>query len=274
MGGTKDSMSLVVAYLSVVLVGCAWCWDGACLQDSRYKAEPGPEPNLGECTQYNENSCCSQEHIEDITGPPATVMGNESWDWCGSLSPSCEDFLKRAACFHRCSPDAVLWTHPHHPDAIQATPLCHSFCTYWFEACKNDMTCARNWTTDWVGVNCTGPCVTFQQMYKDERDLCDHLWGDAFVAVEDLEDLEDGGDGGPCCLTLSPSDREVVDALLVGEGDSSEPETPKEGLPQRRRSCHRLQPTVPPEARREGENVAVSKRSVTKDDPEGSGSGF
>ncbi|XP_061080913.1 riboflavin-binding protein-like isoform X2 [Conger conger] len=260
MAGTKDSMPLVVAYVSAVLVGCAWCWEGACPQDGWHKPEPGPQPDLKDCMLYEQNSCCSQEHIEDILNSPTTVMANESWDACGSLSLSCQDFLKRVACFQRCSPDRMLWAHADHPGDIQATPLCHSFCTDWFEACKNDLTCARNWTTDWAGVNCTGPCVPFHQMYKDERELCDHLWGDAFMA----EDGEDGGDAGPCCLTLSLSDREVIHAVRQGQ------QATKRGRPLGR-PCHRRpQPTAPPQARR----GAVSKRSVAKDDAEGSGSGF
>ncbi|XP_035253527.1 riboflavin-binding protein-like [Anguilla anguilla] len=268
MGGTKDSMPLmVVAYVSAVLIGCAWSWEGACLQDGWHKPKPGPEPNLRDCALYRENSCCSQEHIEDISGYPAAMMGNESWDWCGSLSPSCESFLKRVACFLRCSPDAMLWALVHPPDTIQATPLCRSFCTNWFEACKNDMTCARNWTTDWAGVNCTGPCVPFHQMYKDESDLCNHMMGDAFMTVEDQEDV---GDGGPCCLTLSVSDRAVINSMQGGKGGASVPKTTQKG-PRPVRSCHRL---LPPQARKGGKNAAVSKRSVAKDDAEGSGSGF
>ncbi|KAJ8251295.1 hypothetical protein GJAV_G00219800 [Gymnothorax javanicus] len=272
MGGTKDSIALVVTYVSAVLVGYSWCREGACLQDSRRKAKPGPDPLMTHCMLYNNNSCCAQEHIEEIFGSSNNEKAPGFWDLCGPLSPSCRDYLKRVTCFHRCSPDAFLWAHPHRPGAIQATPLCHSFCADWFEACKNDRTCALNWTTDWAGEDCAGPCMPFHQMYKDERDLCDHMWGDAFVTIEDQ--VEDGGEGGPCCLTLSSFDREVIDVLLAPEVDPNDSDTNKTVL-RPGKSCHtRSHPKAPPQARRGGQTVGVTKRSVAKDDAEGSGSGF
>ncbi|XP_036409163.1 riboflavin-binding protein-like [Megalops cyprinoides] len=274
MGGTKDSMPLVVAYFSAALIGGAWCWGGACLQDSRHKATPGPEPYLTECTLYADNSCCSEEGIQEIVATPAIRGGSVPWDRCGPHSLSCEGFLKRLSCFHRCSPDAARWPHPQQPDAIQATPLCHSFCRDWFGACKADLTCTRDWARDWKGVNCTGSCVPFQQMFRDGRDLCDRLWGDSFVTVED-----DGEERGSCgCLSLSPSDREVVAALRAHDEDPDELDTTKTGLPQYRAPCpmrRRAQVhTAPPQARRSNDNIVVHRRSIVMDDAEGSGSGF
>ncbi|KAM7372421.1 hypothetical protein PAMP_009588 [Pampus punctatissimus] len=271
MGVTFRSLLLVCACLAVALIGGARS-EGVCLQDSKHKATPSPEPHLRECALYADNSCCTEEDVQDISHVPSAINKNEPWDKCGPLSPVCEGFLKRVSCFYRCSPDAARWPHPHRRSYIQAVPLCHSFCRDW-----TDLTCARNWARDPRGQNCTGTCVQYQQMYQHGRDLCESLWGDAFMTVEDEpEELGEAGDGGrPCgCLTLSPSDKDVIAALRAQQDDPEELDTTKTGLPQYRAPC---QTKLPLQARsgRKGNSV-LRKRSVPSmvDDGEGSGSGL
>ncbi|KAM4634769.1 retbindin [Polymixia lowei] len=281
MGMTSHSLLMVCAYLVAALIGRI-CSEGVCLQDGKHKAAPSPEPHLKECTLYADNSCCTEDDILDISHVPSASNKNAPWDKCGTLSPACESFLKRVSCFYRCSPDAARWPHPHRRSYIQAVPLCHSFCRDWFDSCRMDLTCARYWARDPRGQNCTGTCVQYQQMYQHGRDLCESLWGDAFMTVEDEaeEDAGDGGDGGrPCgCLTLSPSDKDVIAALRAQQDDPEELDTTKSGLPQYRAPCQTKLPkavTLPPQARRHGKvNAALRKRSVTVDDVEGSGSGL
>ncbi|XP_048056156.1 retbindin [Chanodichthys erythropterus] len=266
---------LGLAYL-ILLAAAVMSHEGACLQDGRHKATASPEPRLKECSLYMENSCCSETDVQDLS----SSVDNSLWDKCGLLSPLCESFLKRVVCFYRCSPDAARWPHPHRDSSLKAVPLCHSFCRDWYEACKLDLTCARDWTTDPRGQNCTGGCVPYQQMYQHGRDLCESLWGDAFMTVEDDPGEEDGVEGHSCgCLTLSASDREVIAALRVQEGDPEELDTTKSGLPQYRAPCPPAQPqtrsaTAPPQARRSSGNSVLRKRSVLTTDMEGSGSGF
>ncbi|MGH0185301.1 UNVERIFIED_CONTAM: hypothetical protein FKN15_017329 [Acipenser sinensis] len=153
----KASLPLAAVCVWAVVIGCARCQDwGSCLKGGKHKLAPGPEPLLQECQLYSDNACCSAlspVSLDDIY-----------WDQCGSLSPRCEGFLKRMSCFYRCSPDAARWPHPSRPAAIQAVPLCLRFCQQWFDACKDDLTCARNWMRDTPANNCTGNCVTFQQL--------------------------------------------------------------------------------------------------------------
>ncbi|XP_036397774.1 retbindin [Megalops cyprinoides] len=288
MGVTKNvpkTLPLVLAYVLATLIGWSCSQEGACMQDGKHKASPGPEPYLKECRLYTENACCSENDIQEIAVSPVSRVGDIFWDRCGALSASCEAFHKRVACFTHCSPDAVRWPHPHRPASVQAVPLCRSFCRDWFEACKADLTCAHNWVSDWKwspqGNNCTGKCVTYQQMYQDERDLCENLWGDSFGTVED-EGGEKGevSEGRSCgCLTLSPSDREVIAALRAQEEDPDELDTTKAGLPQYRAPCRTQSPpqgatAPPPQARTNNDNSVMRKRSLFVEDVEGSGSGF
>ncbi|XP_051994575.1 riboflavin-binding protein-like [Xyrauchen texanus] len=268
-----------LAHFTSLLAAAVMSHEGACLQDGRHKATPSPEPYLKECSLYSENSCCSEFDILDLSGFVSGVE-NSFWDECGLLSPLCESFLRRVVCFYRCSPDAARWPHPQHDSSLKAVPLCHSFCRDWYKACKTDMTCARDWTTDPRGQNCTGSCVPYQQMYQHGRDLCESLWSDAFMTVEDDPGEEDGVEGHSCgCLTLSPSDREVIAALRVQENDPEELDTTKSAVWQYRAPCPPTQPqthsdTVPPQARRSNDITVLRKRSVLASDTEGSGSGF
>lgn len=125
-------------------------------------------------------------------------------------------------------------------------------------------------------------------MYQHGRDLCESLWGDAFMTVEDEASGGAGGEEGghTCgCLNLSPSDRDVIAALRAREEDPEELDTTKMGLPQYRAPCsapasaQKPSSVVPPQARRTGStgiNTILRKRSVplAESDVEGSGSGF
>ncbi|KAF3700575.1 Riboflavin-binding protein [Channa argus] len=315
---TCRPLLLACACLAAALVGGTHS-EGVCLQDGQHRATPGPEPHLRDCSLYADNSCCTDHDIQDISHSPSVSNQNEPWDKCGPLSSECEGFLKRVSCFYRCSPDAARWPHPHRRSYIQAVPLCHSFCRDWFDACKMDLTCARNWAKDPRGQNCTGTCVQYQQremnyrqytdvrrlsvhrpiniqvhkdtarvgnedrkwMYQHGRDLCESLWGDAFMTVEDEpegvgEAGEMGAEGGgirPCgCLTLSPSDKDVIAALRAQQDNPEELDTTKTGLPQYRAPCQSKLP-LQPKSSRKGNSV-LRKRWVMVDDMEGSGSGL
>lgn len=54
-------------------------------------------------------------------------------------------------------------------------PLCASECNQWFEDCKSDYTCAKNWIKDfkWNGTNqCVQNCSTFEETYGTAADFC------------------------------------------------------------------------------------------------------
>ncbi|XP_060760000.1 retbindin isoform X2 [Neoarius graeffei] len=206
-------------------------------------------------------ACCSEQDIEDLTAATAGVL----WDRCGSLSPGCEEFLKRVICFYRCSPDTTYWPHPQSSSSLRAVPLCHSFCRDWYEVCKSDLTCARDWTRDPRGLNCTGSCIPYQQMYQHGRNLCESLWGDAFVMVED-ETMEVKGQGSGC-LKLSASDQEVIAAVRMQNDDVDELDTTKHhGTPLN---------AAPQQGQRNHDKLLLHKHSAPSvHDSEGSGSGF
>lgn len=111
-------------------------------------------------------------------------------------------------------------------------------------------------------------------MYQHGRDLCESLWGDAFMTVEDEVDVAREGESSHACgcLTLSPSDRDAIAALRAQQDDPEELDTTKADLPQYRAPCHTKLP-LQDRSGRKG-NVLLQKRSVMVDDVEGSSSGL
>ncbi|XP_074055718.1 retbindin [Macrotis lagotis] len=123
------------------------------------------------------------------------------WDRCGGLSPRCEAFLQSFSYFLHCSPLAGNWTHLERHGRIQALPICAAFCDKWFSACRDDLTCGRNWLSQPEGGSCEGGCLTFDQTFLDGKDLCGSALGDYLVAAP-----------APCpCLPPSSSDPQPPD---------------------------------------------------------------
>nr|XP_005310744.2 retbindin [Chrysemys picta bellii] len=253
MSGGGSVWALAIGWALAVLCGGAGRLDSRCLAGGKHKAAPSPEGQLGVCQLYAANACCSPRVAQEISSAPLAKVNDIYWDRCGNLSPRCEHYLQRVECFYRCSPSAARWPHPQRPTAVLEVPLCLTFCEAWYEACKDDLTCARNWVSDWQwgpqGNNCSRDCVPYSQMYQDGRELCENIWGDSFVAARE-----------PCpCLSLTGSD---ADPLPEDGASSEEPNSTKAGSPRG--------PCPASGLLRRG----LRKRSVFMEDVEGSGSGF
>lgn len=60
--------------------------------------------------------------------------------------------------YYRCSPNIAHFEVPY-PSAFNNLPLCSDYCDSWYEACKEEMTCAVNWIFDWVYVDGLNYCI-------------------------------------------------------------------------------------------------------------------
>ncbi|XP_013411269.1 riboflavin-binding protein isoform X3 [Lingula anatina] len=158
-----------------------------CLPGNNHKRTPGPEEGtFGACHEYKNNSCCTAAFTQTLSASPIVKVEDTYWNRCGNLSRSCEQYKLSVECFYRCSPNAIYWKNPDHPSAALHVPVCAEDCDAWFEACKDDMTCATNWLTDWnftkPGENhCKMPCKSFTEIYKDGKGLCEKMWGSTFL---------------------------------------------------------------------------------------------
>ena len=161
-----------------------------CLPGNNHKKYASAEENLLACKAYKNNSCCTSDFTRQLVNPPIKSIYNFSWTPCNNtLSARCEAFLVLIECFYRCSPDAIYWENPDFPSAIKKAPICASFCDEWYDACRDDLTCGRNWLTDFNvsadGVNtCKQPCKNFSAYFTNGKDLCEGKWGQTFVYKE------------------------------------------------------------------------------------------
>ncbi|XP_009946994.1 PREDICTED: riboflavin-binding protein isoform X2 [Leptosomus discolor] len=185
------------------------CQKYGCLEGDTHKLKPSPEPNMHECTLYSKSSCCYADFTEQLAHSPVIKVNNSYWNRCGQLSKSCEDFTKKIECFYRCSPHAARWIHPNYTAAIQSVPLCQSFCDEWYEACKGDSTCVRNWLMDWEwdesGENrCKNKCIPYSEMYANGTDMCQNMWGESFKLRGKLQQQQQQQQRGACLPKETP----------------------------------------------------------------------
>ncbi|XP_069783442.1 riboflavin-binding protein-like [Narcine bancroftii] len=236
-------------WIAVVLLGGAVKQlDAICQATENHKAFPSPEPELYDCPLYSKNACCSVDSSNKMTTSPEIA----SWNTCGLLSETCEQFFKQLSCFYHCSPDAAGWADPSVPDRLLNVPLCRSFCNQWYKACKNDLTCTRSWNiglkSNTSQTNCTSECIPYSKMYKNGKDLCESADGDSFKVRSCI------------CLNMDKSDERVMKTLT--QDDSTKADVNGKVMCREKRS-------VVSKAR-----LPPRKRSLFVEDIDGSGSGF
>ncbi|RWS25807.1 folate receptor gamma-like protein, partial [Leptotrombidium deliense] len=143
------------------------------------------------CKPWQENSCCTEE-----TSALTHAFQNQynfDLNACESqvnrkLSEECRKHFIRDLCFYECEPHIGLWVvkvkRKIAKERFFEVPLCASSCEQWWNACRDQFTCAYNWQTDFIWVNgvnrCNTTCKQFKEMYKNSVDFCesvfDHSW--------------------------------------------------------------------------------------------------
>jgi len=150
-----------------------------CLSD-RALSEPTAQTDLGMCSAYTGLSCCNSERaqvyssfsfpfpffqifdvnlgfsvnrLEDQAArhePLGYDLGH--CDDQKPLSKQCEQFFLEHACYDQCDPYLHQWANPilDSPNIPIGVPVCSDYCDAWFEACKDDLTCADEWLLDLV----------------------------------------------------------------------------------------------------------------------------
>ena len=53
--------------------------------------------------------------------------------------------LQAESCFYECEPMLKHYEIKHSPGDLGDVPICGKYCDEWFEACKDDKTCTRDW---------------------------------------------------------------------------------------------------------------------------------
>ena len=167
--------------------------EGRCLPGAKHKPKPSPEDDSYKaCHLFKNSSCCTSEFTNQLAVENVQRIGNFSWTLCGNLSKRCQDYMIGVECFYSCSPYVGLWADPNYNSSFNNAPVCSSYCDEWFDACKDDMTCAKDWifgfnfTKD--GHNqCKQNCTTFKDFYKNGTELCNTMWHDSFRYVDETK---------------------------------------------------------------------------------------
>lgn len=167
-----------------------------CLDSQSHKHKPGKEDSLhGECLPWKDHACCTGETTVDLH---TINMYNFSLDHCYNqtmqkMSDRCKKYFFRNNCFYECEPHIGLWvvetTRKIAKQRFHKVPLCASDCDEWWEACKEDFTCAYNWPRDFRFKNghnyCRGECFSFEQVYQNASNFCENVWDESFVYTPD-----------------------------------------------------------------------------------------
>lgn len=167
-----------------------------CLPGEKHKDSPSAEESMVACQAYKSDSCCTSDFTKQLATSPVKKIDNFSWTPCNkTLSRKCESFMVSVECFYRCSRNAIFWRNPNYQSAVLKAPICASFCDGWFEACKEDLTCAGNWisgfNTSRDGSNtCKDPCRNFSDYYVSGKDLCESMWGTLSFVYKETDCLQ------------------------------------------------------------------------------------
>lgn len=167
-----------------------------CLPGEKHKDSPSAEESMVACQAYKSDSCCTSDFTKQLATSPVKKIDNFSWTPCNkTLSRKCESFMVSVECFYRCSRNAIFWRNPNYQSAILKAPICASFCDGWFEACKEDLTCARDWISGFNmsrdGSNtCKDPCRNFSDYYVSGKDLCESMWGTLSFVYKETDCLQ------------------------------------------------------------------------------------
>ncbi|VDM26057.1 unnamed protein product [Hydatigera taeniaeformis] len=197
----SDFVLVLLICFSVIAVSDAWNrllyvdtvekYLDMCPESGHLKEHPSPEPDLDECTEWKDRTCCPRETATLIAS--ATLHGF-SFNFCENMSKPCRDFFHYDYCMIKCSPDLGPWivklTSSRFKERAFRIPLCESDCNAWYEACKEDKACAINWRSggfDWSeGTNkCRDgfTCVEISKLYGSAKTFCEHVWDHSYRVV-------------------------------------------------------------------------------------------
>ncbi|XP_068711228.1 riboflavin-binding protein-like isoform X2 [Montipora foliosa] len=183
----RGAVILVFSFL-LACIGGVFCNEHEvteCIEGPLHKDKPSPEgQGYVECLSWKENSCCTAEFTQELQRNKVEVLYNFSWNHCNNLSQACEQFIKDEECFWQCEPNLIKWHTGQ--GALNRVPICSSYCDEWFEACKDDMTCAQDWingfnfSSNVYSCPTNSRCRTFSEVYKDGKGLCNTMWANSF----------------------------------------------------------------------------------------------
>ncbi|RWS13139.1 Folate receptor beta-like protein [Dinothrombium tinctorium] len=112
------------------------------------------------------------------------------------MSQKCAKFFERDACFLNCEPHIGFWLvnarRSFGVERMYKVPLCATACNEWWNACKNDFTCHRNWPKQFnaidQGNHCrNSTCKRFSEIWTSAKDFCETVWNESWEYTDDQQ---------------------------------------------------------------------------------------
>ena len=131
---------------------------------------------------------------------------------CFPSRKACERFIKDEECFWQCEPNLIKWHTK--GGALEGVPICSKYCDEWFDACKDDMTCAQDWlngfnfTSNVYSCPTSSSCRTFSEVTLIK--LTNRMWFSVVCSLIDNDMRHHSGQNvvdsrGACFITISTS---------------------------------------------------------------------
>lgn len=164
-----------------------------CLPSSLHKnTSSEATKDYAECNAWSKDTCCTADFTEKLNQTRTRELYGFHWGHCKNISKKCEQFLIDEECFYSCEPRLIRWRHTNAPvnPSVKGVPICGDYCDDWYEACKDDETCVKDWQVgfDYSNMTYTCPknatCSTFKQVYGSGKELCNTMWGKSFLYVD------------------------------------------------------------------------------------------
>lgn len=181
---------LVVVIFFFMIVNVVYKGYGKCLFGDKYKEFLFVEESMVVCKFYKDVLCCISDFIKQFVIFLVKKVGKFLWILCNNiLSFKCEVFMVVVECFYCCLYNMYFWKNFDYLFVIMKVFVCVSFCNGWFDVCKDDLICVKNWIIDFnkieMGVNiCKKLCKNFSDYFINGKDFCESMWGISFVYKE------------------------------------------------------------------------------------------
>lgn len=167
-----------------------------CMQGKYHKHKPSSEVSLfAHCSPWRKRSCCTEDTTKQLH--KTNTWYNLNWDHCGKMSDMCRGHFLQDLCFYECSPNVGPWlvkvNMKTRKERFYKVPLCRRECERWWNDCKDDFTCIRNWSVgfNWTTGTTTCPtgtsCQKFEHVFHNAIDFCESVWDNSWKVVSDKE---------------------------------------------------------------------------------------
>lgn len=91
------------------------------LEYFHHNGPPVSNNSFNECRPWEQSACCTPHTVRSDEALRTSYGANWEWDRCGQLSPQCERFFVKEACFYECDPVVGHWRRYPNVDDVNSS---------------------------------------------------------------------------------------------------------------------------------------------------------